>query len=129
MKSAYIIIAHGSRDEESNRDFLDLVAKFRRLHGKTAVEPAFLDLCRPSVSDALKAVMSQEVGEVYILPMMLFPGRHVKEDIPNLIQQAKMEHPSVDFHYAGPLSGQPMLLKLLQEQADSVTKKAVKTRV
>ncbi len=42
--------------------------------------------------------------EIFVMPLMLFPGRHVKEDIPREIQEAKRLFPEVDFHYTGALA-------------------------
>ena len=52
-----------------------------------------------------------------MIPLMMFPGRHVKEHIPNLIQEAKAKHPTVDFHYTGPLSDEPELVAVLEKKA------------
>ena len=53
---------------------------------------------------------------------MVFSGRHVKKDIPLMIQKAREEHADVDFHYAGPLSDHPLLMNLLEEKASLLGK-------
>ena len=117
MKSAYLIIAHGSRDREANQAFFEFLERFRVSFRGRLVEGAFLELAKPSIPDGIERCIAQGAGEIIILPMMFFPGRHVKEDIPRLIETAKARHPEVDFHYAGPVSEHPMLLSILEEKA------------
>ena len=123
MKSAYVVIAHGSRDKKANQAFFEFLESFRRVCSGKKVEGAFLELAKPSIPEALERVIRSGAYEVFILPLMFFPGKHVKYDIPSFIQEAKAKHPAVDFHYAAPLAGHPMLLKLLKSKALSMRKK------
>ena len=117
MKSAYLVIAHGSREAEANQAFLEFLEKFRKAYPNRLVEGAFLELARPAIPQGIENCISKGVSEIIILPMMFFPGRHIKQDIPGLIEEAKARHLEVDFHYAGPVCENPMLLSLLEENA------------
>ena len=103
MSSAYVVIAHGSREKKSSGAFLEFLEGFRKANPKRKVEAAFLELARPSIPQAIEKVIHEGATEVFIIPWMLFPGRHVKEHIPAFIEDAKRKHPESDFHYAGPL--------------------------
>ena len=103
-KSAYLLIAHGTRDEEGKEAFFKFVEEFRKAFPDRRVEPSFLEICRPSIREGIEACIKGGAGEIFVLPLMLFPGRHVKEDIPREIKEAKIAHPEVDFHYAGALA-------------------------
>ena len=117
MKDAMIVIAHGSKEADSNQAFLDLIEKFRKTYRQRMVQPAFLELCKPGISEAIDLCAEQGAEEVLIVPFMLFAGRHVKKDIPDHIQKAKMKYPALDFHYTGPLADQPGMLDILKLQA------------
>lgn len=117
MRQAYVLIAHGSRREESNCEFWDLVTRFRKFFRGRYVTGAFLELAQPDIPTALESCVRQGAREIFILPLLLFSGRHVKEDIPHFIQMAKRRHPGIDFHYAGPLVDNPYLTKLLASKA------------
>ncbi len=123
MKSSYIVIAHGSRDKKANQAFFDFLKSFRKICSGKKVEGAFLELAKPSIPEAIAQAIGGGAKEIFILPLMFFPGRHVKQDIPRLIQEAKAGNPGVDFHCAGPLAGHPMLLKLLKSKALSMKRK------
>lgn len=114
MKSAYVVIAHGSRDRESSQAFDELLARFRKLDPKRWVEKAYLEIEKPDIPTTLESCISQGADQIFVIPLMVFPGRHVKEHIPAYIEDVKEKHPDVDFHYAGPLSEDPKLLEFLE---------------
>ena len=123
MSSAYIVIAHGSRNQKGNEAFFEFIETFRKSYPKRHVEPAFLELAKPLIPEAIEAAVKKGADQIFVVPMMLFPGRHVKEHIPQYIEEAKARHPEVDFHYAGPLSDHPMLIDLVEEKAKGITPK------
>ena len=106
-KPAYLLIAHGTRDSEGKEAFFQFVEEFRAAFPDRRVEPAFLELVRPSIPEGIEACVNGGAEEIFVLPLMLFPGRHVKEDIPGQIQEAKRRFPQVDFHYTGALALTP----------------------
>ena len=118
MSIAYLIIAHGSREEEGNRAFFDLVERFKARRKGCVVVDAFLDVVSPNIPEGIDRCLKGGVKEVFVTPLMLFPGRHVSRDIPRLIEEARERHPGVTFHYSGALSDEPMLLDLLEEKAE-----------
>jgi len=103
-KFAYLLIAHGTRDREGERAFFSFVEEFQKAFPERHVEPAFLELSHPAISEGIEACVRKGAQEIFVLPLMLFPGRHINEDIPREIQQAKQRFPQVDFHYAGALA-------------------------
>jgi sirohydrochlorin ferrochelatase len=123
MKSAYLVIAHGSRDQKANKAFFDFLGKFRKKFPNRFVQGAFLEIAEPGIEKGLEACVAQGAVAVYILPMMFFAGRHAKEDIPRFIEDAKSRHPETDFHYASPLADHPLMLELLKKQAKALENK------
>lgn len=132
-KSAYLLIAHGTRDKEGENAFFKFVDEFQRAFPSRKVEPAFLELSRPSIPEGIEACVKGGAGEIFVLPLMLFPGRHISQDIPFEIQEAKRRFPEVDFHYAGALAlassssgriSEPKMFELLRKKiADLRTEK------
>lgn len=113
MKAAYLLIAHGSKDPDSHESLFDFVQRFRRTHRGRQVEGCFLQFGRPTLPEAIKKCIAAGSRQVFVMPLMMFPGRHVKEDIPRAIQEARRAHPDVDFHYTGPLCDEPAMLDLV----------------
>lgn len=119
MLSAYLVIAHGSREQNSNEDFFSFLERFRAALPGHLIEGAFLECAPPSIPDALEKCASRGAGEICVIPFMLFSGRHVKEDIPRFIQEAKSRHPEIDFHYASPLADHPAMIGLLADKIET----------
>lgn len=132
-KSAYLLIAHGTRDKEGENSFFKFVEEFQAAFPGRSVERAFLELSRPSIPEGIEACVKGGAREIFILPLMLFPGRHISEDIPLQIQTAKRRFPEIDFHYAGALAlgpagegwiSEPKMFALLRKKiADLQTQK------
>lgn len=121
MSSAYLLIAHGSREEESNQAFRELVEEFRKKEKRHPVIGAFLELAEPLIPEGIDACVRSGVNEIYVIPLMFFPGRHVKTDIPRLIEEAKKRHPTMTFHDGGPLATHPLFLSFLEERIKSLS--------
>lgn len=123
MKSVYLVIAHGSRERQSNDAFFDLVGEFQRAYPHRKVQPAFLELGQPNIPQAIEESIRAGASEIFVIPMMLFPGRHVKEDIPRFIEAARAKHLDIDFHYSGPLSEDlPSMTRLLAGKVKFIRK-------
>lgn len=122
-KSAYIVIVHGSRDKDANLAFEAFLKKCRNVLTGGEVYGAFLELAKPSIPEALESALQAGANEVFIVPMMFFSGRHVKEDIPRLIQEAKAKYPEADFHYSSPLADHPLMTELIKDKAMSLKKR------
>ena len=122
-KTYYVLIAHGSRDEKSNADFMGLVSRFEKKYPKRKACGAFLELAKPGIEEALIACAKSGADEIFILPLMFFLGRHAKKDIPELIRKVKANYPKIDFHYASPIADQSAFLRVLDEQAKKVERR------
>jgi len=110
VKTAYLVIVHGSREKQANQVFNDLIDVLRKELPDRFIQGAFLELAQPNIPEGIELCVKEEAQSIVIIPMMFFPGRHVKEDIPRFMQEAKSKYPQVDFHYSGTLSENPDLL-------------------
>lgn len=92
-----IIIAHGSRREQSNQEVTHLArsvaASPRSRFNEVSV--AFLEIASPSIDEALEENIKKGAQEITLFPYFLAAGRHVAEDIPNAIAPAVQRHPDV----------------------------------
>ena len=119
-----LVVAHGSRRQESNEEVRRLAAQLRDFPSDyDRIEPAFLELAEPSIPDGLRKLIAAGSGKVVVLPYFLSAGRHVVDDIPNEVDTVRREFPEIPIHIAPYLGGAPDIAKLLLSQAD-VTEKA-----
>lgn len=67
----------GPDDELSNSSSCEFV-----------VEAAHMEIASPSIPDGLRALLQAGVDEIVCHPYFLSPGRHVREDIPTIVNDA-----------------------------------------
>lgn len=91
---ALIIIAHGSRNDEANREFESLVERIRDAEDHfDQVQPAFLELAEPGLLRAAEKAVEAGAGELVVYPLFFNQGRHVRRDIPALVEELRETFP------------------------------------
>ncbi len=119
MKSAVLIVAHGSRESPAQREFKRLVGKYRRRHPGWKIAHAFLELAEPSIPRALEK-LSASSGEILVLPLFLFTAKHVRQHIPEILAAFRKTHPKVKVKIAKPLGADGKLLDILDQRLNQI---------
>ena len=90
-----ILIAHGSRLEQSNEEVRNLTARLRKLTADRYdhVDCAFLELAEPSIPAAIDTAVSRGSSRVVLLPYFLAGGSHVSLHIPEIVAHKQAQHP------------------------------------
>lgn len=117
MRSALLLIAHGSRQEEANADLHDLVAELRRGGTFAVVEASFLELAEPDIDEAAARCVGQGAERVVLLPYFLSAGVHVRRDLAAARDRLAGRYPRVCFRLAEPLGPHPLLLEIVAQRA------------
>src|SRR5690348_7426184 len=116
VKTALLLIAHGSRQAEANDDLYHLAVGLRR-RGHTVVE-AFLELAEPGIDEAGRRCVEQGAGRVVLVPYFLSAGVHVRRDLSEARDRLAERFPAVEFRLAEPLGRHPLLLDVVEERVD-----------
>lgn len=120
MKSL-LLVAHGSRLVSSNDAIKQLTFKLRERLGASGfddVEYAFLELTKPSIPEGIAKLISQGSTDVVVLPYFLAPGTHVVDDVPELIDEARLKYPQVEFRVMTHLGAVDGMIDLILSTAD-----------
>lgn len=114
MKSL-ILIAHGSRLQQSNDEVRDLTEALRQQAGEgfDRVDCAFLELAEPDIPEAIDAAVAAGSDTIYLLPYFLNSGRHVAEDIPGIVADKRRQYPQLELIQTPILGAAPGILDLL----------------
>lgn len=117
MMRVLLVLAHGSRRHGSNQEIRHLSGRLVELLGEryARVTPAFLELAEPSIPAAIDEAVSAGAGEVVLFPYFLSAGRHVAEDIPRLVAEARRRHPQARLELRPYLGELPGLIQLIAE--------------
>lgn len=114
---ALVMIAHGSRREEANAEFIALVeqVKIAARSKHDFVEPCFLEIASPSLTDAIEHVIAKGARTISILPYFLNSGNHVLRDIPEIVDRLTNQNPHCTITllpYFGTFEGIAQLISL-----------------
>ena len=112
---ALLLLAHGSRRKQSNVEVVKLTEKIK---GRCSAQfeviyPAFLELSSPSIPEGIKMCADDGATSILVLPYFLNSGRHVHEDIPNLIIESKKLYPNISIEIAPHIGASDLIVDAL----------------
>ena len=95
--NALLIVAHGSRRQESNEEVRRLANRIAENAGPAfdMVVSAFLEISSPQIDSAIADLVDSGATEIKVFPYFLSAGTHVVNDIPRLLAEAKEAFPNV----------------------------------
>ena len=96
---ALILIAHGSKKESSNIEFLKMVENIKNKNsGYEYTEGCFLELADPDIESTVLKFVLKDIKRVDFYPFFLNSGKHVLIDIPNIVEKLKEKYPQVNLN-------------------------------
>ena len=98
-KVGILLMDHGSRNKASNQRLHALATLYQETMFQSSssssdfgtaviVKAAHMEIAEPSIPEVLKALVEEGVDEIICHPYFLSPGRHVVEDIPEIVDGA-----------------------------------------
>ena len=116
MKTAILLMAHGSRIPEAN-DAVHTIAKMvKEMTGFGIVEVSFREQHLPTIQQGIDACVAQGAERVLLVPYFLFVGAHVQEDLPAEMAEAQKRHPRVEFAMGRHLGPHRKLAEIVVER-------------
>ena len=88
-KNALIICAHGSFDNDYNKDFLTFFSKLKA-KVKREIFYCFIEKSKPSIQQCIDLVY-RDFSSIDFFPLFLFDGYHVSNDIHNKLKIVEKE--------------------------------------
>ncbi|SFU85347.1 sirohydrochlorin chelatase [Alicyclobacillus macrosporangiidus] len=116
MSERVLLIGHGSRDDEGNRAFLAFARRVQAAYPKRRLETCFLELAEPDVPTGVAACAEAGASRVIALPLILLAASHVKLEIPELLDHARLRHPGLSIDYGRNVGMHERVLDLLVDQ-------------
>ena len=117
MKRALLIIVHGSPDESANAPVHQVANTILSREVYPIVSVGFLECNKPAIPEAVKLCVLQGADRIDAVPYFLHTGKHVADDIPTHLEEARSLYPQVDFRLADFLGRSPRLAALLARRA------------
>lgn len=116
-----MLVGHGTRSAEGVAAFCRFVERVRVLAGNRlpAVGGGFIELSRPSVTEAVAQMPVRAHPDMVAVPLVLSAAGHGKGDIPASLARERQRHPGLRWRYGRPLGPHPVLLDLLAARVDA----------
>ncbi len=116
-RDGVVLFAHGSRDPLWSKPMEAVAARIAADRPDLAVQCAYLELSEPDLPQVVRAMADQGVGRITIVPMFLGTGRHAREDLPQLVQALRAEHPGLHLHVQQAIGEDERMTALMAEIA------------
>ncbi len=110
---ALVALAHGSRDPRSAETITALVDEVRAMRPDLRIEPAFLELSRPSFQTAVNKLVRAGYDEIVVVPLLLTEAYHAKVDVPEAVAEAMSRHEGLKIRSTAILGMEQTFLEVL----------------
>ena len=110
VRRAILLVDHGSKREEANRQLDRLAAAVREKSPSEIVEFAHMEIAAPSIADGIARCVDGGAELIVVHPFFLGPGRHTQQSIPELVAAAATHHPGIEIRISEPFGAHPGLI-------------------
>ncbi|GAB6116844.1 hypothetical protein JCM16816_04410 [Thermoanaerobacter brockii subsp. lactiethylicus] len=100
MEKALLVIAHGSRVEETRKVVYKVIDRIKSLKKYKDVKAGFMEFNEPNISTSIKEFVEEGIYDIIAVPMFLFEGNHVLHDIPEVFGKEKEKYPGLKIKFA-----------------------------
>ena len=110
-KRGFLLVGHGTRDDQGIAEFL-ATSRLVARQIPHEVQPCFLELSKPTIDDGVARLASRGVENVTVVPLMLFAAGHVNRDIPDAVEKAAAMHRQLNIDHTTHLGCHRCLIEL-----------------
>ncbi|MDP4182341.1 MAG: CbiX/SirB N-terminal domain-containing protein [Bacillota bacterium] len=115
-----LILAHGSKRQETEVILNSLVRKVKEKTGISLVIPAFLQFSEQNLEMGIAELTRNGAKNIKIVPMFIFDGVHVTEDIPNEINEIKAKFPEVSIKMSSHIGDDDKLADIIVDRINAI---------
>ena len=112
-----VLFAHGSRDVRWREPMEAVARRVAERDPGALVSCAYLELMTPDLTGAASALVEQGATSVHVVPLFLGIGKHLREDLPHLLEALRSAHPTLTVSLAPAVGEHPAVIDLLADIA------------
>ncbi|HFE39359.1 MAG TPA: sirohydrochlorin chelatase [Gammaproteobacteria bacterium] len=122
MKTKILLVGHGSRNKNGNREIEEFAAIWKAKNPEWSIETCFIEFAEILIPEGLDRA-AKGADRVIVVPLILNAAGHVKMEIPHFIAEARQRHKNVEFIYARHLGATDSVLEILKRNVRKVMAK------
>jgi sirohydrochlorin ferrochelatase len=116
MKTAILMMAHGSRIAEANDAARQVADMVQEQTGFEIVEVSFREMHDPNIQSGIDTCVARGAERILLMPYFLFMGAHVLHDLPEEISEAQKRHPGLVMEMGAHLGAHRKLAEIEAER-------------
>ncbi len=89
-----LLLAHGSRDPEWRQPFEWIAEDLQATHPERSIVLCYLEMWSPSLPEAIHTAYTGGVRNFQITPLFWSRGRHLRDDVPRIVEELLKELPA-----------------------------------
>jgi len=93
QKKALILIAHGSRVAKTQEEMDRYVSSLSKQLPQVLVRGAYMEIQSPDLAQTMREIIEAGAQSIQVLPLFIFEGRHMRQDIPAQVEQCRVSFP------------------------------------
>jgi sirohydrochlorin cobaltochelatase len=114
-KDTILIVGHGSREDSGNQEIREFTEQWRARRPDWRIELCFIEFAPPEMNAALLSA-ARSSRRVLVVPLILNAAGHVKMEIPEAIEQARLSCPQTEILLAPHLTACDPILAILKRR-------------
>jgi len=119
VKTLVVILGHGSRAAEHNAG-LQQVAEMVKTKTNLPVQTAYMENCDPDVGCVIRSAAAEGFQRFVIMPLFLFRGIHVAQDVPQEVEKIKQDLPGIEVIFTRHLGADPKIAEIVWDRVQEV---------
>jgi len=112
-----VLLAHGSREVRWREPIEAVARRIVELQPATLVQCAYLELSTPDLPAAASALAEAGVGSIDVVPLFLGMGKHLRDDLPGLIEWLRAANPDITVTLRPAIGEAPELIDVVAQIA------------
>lgn len=119
MREKILLVGHGSRNVAGNQEIERFAEQWRERNRQWDIDLCFIELADVLIAEGLERA-AHSAERIIVVPLILNAAGHVKEEIPEFIDEAADKFQDREFHYAKHLGVNEKILDILQRSLHNV---------
>jgi len=115
VKETILLVGHGSRDPNGNKEIEQFSNQWRAHHPDWNIEVCYIEFADVLLDEGFDNA-AKSASRVLVIPLILNAAGHVKMEIPEHLEKARQRHPDVEFIYGKNLGVSMSLLTAVKRQ-------------
>jgi len=121
MQQAIIVLGHGSKAPEALETLKRYGDMVKKASGVEIVEVASLQFNKPDLPEAIGAAVNRGARKIVIVPLFLYNGIHMQEDIPAVIEEERAKNPGLEIVLASNLGADNRIVDIVLDRIREVS--------